>query len=360
MKKIERYLLQEFLRVFSLAFLASLSLYLVVDFFERINMLISNEAGLRVSLLFFLYKIPIIITQITPVALLLAIIISLGSLHRRNEINAIRSSGIRNIYLFKPFLAVGITISLLLLFFSETIVPLSNFKMDYIKNIEIKKQKPGSFGSKEIWYRDANSIFHIESISPDRKQLQGIHIWNLSPEFAIRYRIDSREASWSEKRWQTASAITRRSDSALSPGPQIEIKQNAFLPIPQAPEDFALVILNPEEMSYFKLKNYIQQLKKAGQEIQPLLVDLHAKISIPFLALIVTFIGFPLGLRFGKQGGVLVGIFASLIAGFAFWIILALGLSLGHAGSLPPFLGAWISHVIFAVGGIFLMKDERL
>ncbi len=358
MKKIERYLFIEFIRIFSLAFLASISLYLVVDFFERINMLISNEAGLSTSLLFFLYKIPIIVTQITPVALLLAIVVSLGSLNRRNEILAIRASGIRNIYLFRPFLIVGIAVSLLMFIFSETIVPLANFKMEYIKNVEIKKQKLGVFRAREIWYRDANSIFHIESVSPDRKQLQGIHIWNLSPEFEIQARMDSPEATWDGRRWQTGTLITRWPRPGSAGGLQVNIEQKTFVPIPQAPEDFALVVLNPEEMTYFKLKDYIRQLKNAGQEIQPLLVDLHAKISVPFLALIVTLLGFPLGLRFGRRGGILLGIFASLTAGFAFWIVLALGLSLGHAGSLPPLLGAWISHVIFAAGGIMLMKGE--
>ena len=358
MKKIERYLFTELLKIFSLAFLASLTLYLVVDFFERITMLIENETSLRASLLFFIYKIPIIITQITPIALLLAIVISLGSLHRRNEINAIRSSGIRNIYIFRPFLVVGIGVSLLMLLFSETIVPLANFKMEYIKNIEIKKQKPGDLAAKEIWYRDANSIFHIESVSPDRKSLRGIHIWNLSSEFEIQNRIDSPEATWIEKRWQAVSSITHWPGSGSATEPQAQIRQNTFLPISQAPEDFALVILNPEEMNFFELKKYIGHLKITGQETQPLLVDLHAKISVPFLALIITFLGFPLGLRFGRQGGILVGIFTSLVAGFAFWILLALGLSLGHAGLLPPLVGAWASHVIFASGGVLLMKDE--
>jgi lipopolysaccharide export system permease protein len=245
-----------------------------------------------------------------------------------------------------------------MLLFSETIVPLANFKMEYIKNVEIKKQKPGNLGVKEIWYRDANSIFHIESVSPDRKSLQGIHIWNLSPKFEIQSRIDSPAATWVGKRWQAASSITHWPGSGSTAAPQAHITGKTFLPIYQAPEDFALVILNPEEMNFIELKKYIGQLGKAGQEIQPLLVDLHAKISVPFLALIITFLGFPLGLRFGRQGGILVGIFASLTAGFAFWIILALGLSLGHAGSLPPVVGAWISHVIFSGGGVLLMKDE--
>ena len=49
----------------------------------------------------------------------------------------------------------------------------------------------------------------------------------------------------------------------------------------------------------------------------------------------------------------------SLATIFAYVIILKFGQSLGYAGVLSPFLGAWLSNIIFISLGLYLMINAR-
>lgn len=355
MRSLDRYIIREFLRIFFVTLLAVVVLYLIVDFFERVNMIMKHDASLRNSLLFFLYKIPMILTQTTPIVVLLTTVISLGSLNRRNEVTAIRASGIPDWNIFRPILGSGLLLSVFMLFFSETVLPYSNAKMEYVKNVEIQNRSLGIFRSTEIWYRDGNGIFHIERISRDRTFLQGVHIWFLSPEFRVEKRVDAPEVRWEKDRWYAPALITRTRTGGFSSPFRTTIEESVSPPIPQVPEDFSLVIKNPDEMSFLELRNYSKRLQSEGQETQQYRTSLHMKISIPFLSLIVAFLGTPLGLRIGRRGGIFLGILLSTIIGFAFWTVLGLGFSLGSSGVLPPLISAWISHVVFAAAGLLLL-----
>lgn len=355
MKTLDKYILREFFRVFLITLFAAVLLYLVIDFFERVSMIMKHDASFRSSLLFFIYKLPMIISQIIPVVVLLTTVISLGVLNRRNEITAIRASGIPDWNIFRPILGIGLALSFGMLLFSETVLPRANARMEYIKNVDIKKRKIGAFRSTEIWYRDGNQIFHIERISPDRLHIKGIHIWTLTPDFQVENRYDAPEANWQEDHWLAPLLIRRDRVPGEFASFQTTILESAPPPIPQAPDDFSLVVKNPEEMSYFELKNYIDRLEREGQDVQQFRANLHMKISVPFLSLIVAFLGTPLGLGFGRRGGILLGILLSIVTGFGFWTLLGLGLSLGSSGVLPPLIGAWISHAAFAAIGTFLL-----
>jgi hypothetical protein len=81
-------------------------LYLIVDFFDRLDILLRNDASVSASLRYFLFKIPLIITQITPAAVITAILLALGVLARHSEVTALRASGVSLMQSAVPLLGV--------------------------------------------------------------------------------------------------------------------------------------------------------------------------------------------------------------------------------------------------------------
>ena len=71
MKIVDRYLIQEYLRNLLLITVSFLSLFLIIDFFEKIRMFLSNHATFQQMASYFLFRIPMIISQILPAAILL-------------------------------------------------------------------------------------------------------------------------------------------------------------------------------------------------------------------------------------------------------------------------------------------------
>ena len=106
-----RYLLREQLRVFGLCLLGLTSIYLIVDFVEKIRKFVSYQAELRYVLWYFVLKLPSILFQITPLAILMSSLLSLAILSRHHEITAMRSSGISLYRVAIPFLVVAQLIS---------------------------------------------------------------------------------------------------------------------------------------------------------------------------------------------------------------------------------------------------------
>ena len=101
-------------------------------------------------------------------------------------------------------------------------------------------------------------------------------------------------------------------------------------------------------MSYQDLRKYIVNFGGAGERmIRGLLVELHYKIALPLISLIIILIGAPFAM-ITTRGGVLIGIGMSIGIGLLYYAFIAISLAFGKAGILPPFLAAWLGNLVFA------------
>src|SRR5262249_22378876 len=91
---IARHLIVEFLRTFALTLAAFVAIYVIADFFDRFDDFLRSGVGVGTIVEAFLYRIPLVISQITPIAVLASALIGLGLLARNNEFVALRSCGV--------------------------------------------------------------------------------------------------------------------------------------------------------------------------------------------------------------------------------------------------------------------------
>ena len=94
MKKLDRYILQNFLSNFLFSIIVFLVVFILVDVIDRLDKFI--DAGMPRSdiLRYYLLTVPWFISIAIPMSLLISTVISLGILQKRNEITAIKASGI--------------------------------------------------------------------------------------------------------------------------------------------------------------------------------------------------------------------------------------------------------------------------
>jgi lipopolysaccharide export system permease protein len=101
-----RYMAREVLKVFLMCFAGLMTVYLVVDFFEKVRRFIRHDAEVAAILWYFVCRMPSIAFQIAPLAVLMATLLTLGMFSRSHEITAMRSCGISLYRIAAPFLAV--------------------------------------------------------------------------------------------------------------------------------------------------------------------------------------------------------------------------------------------------------------
>ncbi|MBM2837432.1 MAG: rane protein [Deltaproteobacteria bacterium] len=109
---LARYISIEFLKMLLLSLGAFLVIYLVVDILQGMAMLMEHKPALTLVAKLYALKIPKIVSQVTPVAVLLSTLMTLGVLSKNSEITAMKSSGVSLYLIVAPILVMAFIISI--------------------------------------------------------------------------------------------------------------------------------------------------------------------------------------------------------------------------------------------------------
>ena len=124
MRLLDRYLLRELLLPLAYCLGGFLVFYVAFDLIFHIRTFQETHLGLLAVAEYYLVTLPeLLVQQVIPVSLLLALLYELTNLSRHNELTAMRAAGVSLWRLSLPFLAVGIILGLVVLAMNELLVP---------------------------------------------------------------------------------------------------------------------------------------------------------------------------------------------------------------------------------------------
>lgn len=349
---LSRYLTRTYLGMIGTCLSAFISIYLVIDFLERIGKFSRAGVPLQETLLYFFSKTPEIINQTTPMAALMGTILTMGALSRNSEITAMRSSGISLVRIGRPLLVTAGCISAILLFMQEFVVPRANERVRYIDQVMVQKKGTETFFRRNnIWHKSGNMIMQAKLFDPATQTLNGLTIWEMGNGMAPMARVASPLATLQGDEWTLKDAV--RTDLGQSGEAKPQRLPSLKIDLDLEVADLKVVAKSAEDMGFVSLWQYCRSLGEGGYDTARYRTLLHAKISLPFAALVMAFLGIPFSLREGRSSGIGIGIGISIVIGFAYFVLNALLLSLGQAGALPPLVAAWAANLIFAASGLW-------
>lgn len=353
---VSRYLAATWLRLFLLCQGGFLAIYLILDFMEKFGRFIKAGGSLVAILQFFFFKIPEMLGQTMPFAVLMATLLTLGMLSRSSELTALRSCGLSIFRIVTPILLLGLLCSLLLLINAEFVVPGSYHKMEHIEKVVIKKQGINTFFRlNNIWFRSDNLILQAKVFEPSSMTLKGVTVWDLTPDMQPLRRIDAEKAVYGPGGWEL---FTVQSRSFVGAG-GVTTAERMSIPLALKVDDLRILDNNADNFSFRKLREYAISLERGGYAAGRYRTMMHAKLALPFGAFVMVVLGIPFALKTGRTSGVAMGIGAGVAIGFAYFIINAAVQSYGRSGVLPPFVAAWGTNVIFVLTGIWLSMTVK-
>lgn len=356
---LSRYILREFLKLFGLGAAALLTLSLLVEFFERIDDFLEHKAELSFVIEYFLLFIPRIFIYTIPIATLIATLLTIGILSRNSELVAMRAAGISLYSVATPILVLALGLSLFSFIANETVVPQVNRRLDYVKNVKIKKKPRMAFYQQnKVWIQDSeNTILNIGLIPPEGNKFYEVTLYKLDQDFRLIERIDAREISWSGEGW----VFSDGSRKTFSPegGMNNEAFQEIHYKLSKRPEDIRVIEKRSEEMNILEIYRHAKRLKETGYRTTRYVVDMHSKISFAFVSFVMALFGIPFAFRGGRSEGIVIGIGASILIAFLYWIVFSSGISLGRAEVFPPLLAAWIGNLLFGASGIYMLLSVK-
>ena len=362
MKILFRYLLREYAKIFGMCFAGLMTIYLVIDFFEKVRRFLRYDASWLDVLTYFVLKTPAISFQIAPLAILMATLLTIGLLSRSHEITAMRSCGISLPWIASPFLALAAGTALLLLLFSSTVIPLASNKAEEIRAIRIEK-KPSSTALKlpQPWARmGADRILHVNTVAVGGQSLGGIQLFHFDRQFRLIDMTEAEEARYADGSWELQRGFQR----TFLPDGTVTFRQFDHAPVPLTliPADFTTWLASESEaMTFREIREHTSRLYQSGSQITRLLTDYYGRIAFPFVTIIMVLVGIALSLRrSGTRGGSMaMGIGQALAIGFCYWATHSIAIAFGRGGALPPMVAGWMTNVLFLSFGLYLMLKVR-
>ena len=355
MSVLSRYLIKEFFKLLLLCQIIFLFIYLIIDFLQKIDNFIEAHVSKGIMISYFLNKIPLVIVQMLPPATLISIIILFSLMKKRNEITAIKASGLDIFKVLQPIVVASLLASIGLFLFSEIVVPQTSSKANEIWDIEVEKRDPTQFyGKNQIWYRGIGTIFWMLRFDQKNRIMERPTFYFFDDTFRLTKRIDGRRAVWEGGKWKVEEGIileaSNERDYHLTKFADLHLK------LAEPPETFVRRIKSPEEMSYWQIKRYAERVHLEGYDNSRYLVGMNIKTAFAFIIIIMVLVGIPISLRV-KKGGIPLAIFMGMSICFLYLNVFGLARSLGLSGVLPPIFAAWVANVLFFLFGIYLMKS---
>lgn len=358
MNVLTGYLLREFFKLLLLCEAIFVFLFLTVDFLQKLDNFIEASVPKGTMMLYFAYKVPYVAMSMLHPAALISVIVLFSAMQKRNEITALKASGLSTLKPCLTILSASVLIVAGVFVFSETVVPHTSSKSNRIWNVDVQKRDPRLFyGQNEIWYRSRSAIYWIRQFDANAMTMIHPTLYFFDDAFRLLRRIEGRRGTWKEGTWviEDGTLLESGKDKAYN----VRSFDTYALEISETPEAFTKGTRKPEEMSYWQLKRYAEMVGREGYNNTRYLVDMHIKISFPFIGPILLMIGIPLALNL-KKGGLALAVSLGMAVSFLYVLVLGISRSLGLSGVLPPFAAAWVANLIFFLVGIYsLAHVER-
>ena len=299
--------------------------------------LVAQIAGLRV---------PYIIMQILPFAVLLGGILAFWRLTRSSELVVARAAGVSA----WQFLAAPVASALLLgILATGGLSPLSSVMLaraEVLDNAYIRSSGgPLTLSGGQLWLRQSDrelspqgiAILHARSVSLREADLRvnDVSVFRLNEGDRLLERLEATRASLTPGFWSLEDTKVIRPDHL--PENVGTMRLPTDLTVERVQESFA----SPDTFSVWALPDFISLLERSGFSAIRHRLHFQALLALPLLAGVMCLVSAGFSMRPSRRGGVARMIGSGVAAGFALFVVSKVAEEFGQSGALPPALAAW-------------------
>jgi LPS export ABC transporter permease LptG/LPS export ABC transporter permease LptF len=359
---LDEYVVLEFLKTFTLVLSGFVVLMLVFTFFDLVSDILRNHIPMTIVGAYLANLTPDMLYRISPLAVLIAVLVTFGVLNRNSELIAMKATGISLYRLVVPIVSISAILAVSLFLFDEYYLPQANRKQEALRNI-IKGRPPQTvLHPEQRWiFGEPRSgeparIFYYQFFDPDRNEFANLSIFEFDPStfslsrriFAARVFWDPRTASWHfQNGWE-------RDIAGATVNQYREFKQTTFAEIHEDPGYFTKEEIQAQEMNFGQLDHYIGDLGQSGFDTMRLRVELWHKLAYPLVAVVMAVLAIPFALSMGRRGS-LTGIAVAIFVALTYFVVDGTFTAMGSVNYLPAALAAWSPDILFGLTGGYLL-----
>lgn len=357
MRLLDRYVLKNFLQAYVYCIAGFLSIWLIFDVSDNISSFIDERVSLWRLAQYYLTQLPEILVILLPVALLLALLFSLGRMSRSNEIVSMLTAGVSIPRVLFPLICIGLLTALSSTAFNYSLAPHAELaRKTFLEDSHSRHQEKGVFGQifrnrtdNRTWFIQffrigENTVSSIQILQQDKRD-------NIIKNYlATRAYYQPATKTWNLEgvkvvEYDGAGNITREQIS-----PALSVSDWS-----ETPYRLASANLRADLLSFPELRDYLHfNADFPVTLLAPFATHLQYRIALPWTCLVVVFIAAPLGIGYSRRG-ILSSVATSIVLVFSMNFLTHLFLALGEGDRVPPWVAAWTPNIIFAIIGGWLL-----
>ena len=359
---LTRYILRHFLRNLGLLLVALIALYLLIDFFQKIDDFLEKDKSLGVIFRFFVLNIPFIVEQMSPVCVLLAGVITLGTLNHSNELVALKSCGISLRRIVAPLVAAGAVCVLIFLAMSQWVLPRTVAVTNAIWNKDIKGRVAlGIYRNGRYFYRGEEGFYSFQrpNLKENRFLFFSYSTWDA--QYALDSILAAQSAKWEKGLWLLNQGQEKRRTGPEQYSTEIFPVQGKVMRLPERPDSFFVSPYHTMEMSLLELYQATKR-QRTPEEASQALAEFYGRISYTTLGLPLLLLGLPFLLIVYRRWGRDLSLAIPVSCGIAFfcWGVWGPLQALAKAGYIAPLTAAVSVHIVVGLAGLALLVREDL
>lgn len=361
MRTLDRHISALFLRNLGLVLMVLVGLYGLIEFIEKVDDFIEHHAAAGHYLRYPLSKLPFMLDQSLPMAVLLAAFATVGLLARTSQITALRSCGLGLWQITRPLFVISGLLCLAALCGNAWLVPWSARESAYILGTEIKGGKPAAQTTENLYFRDQQRIISVTQSFPERSEVQGLTVLELDGDFRLQRRVEAMSARHRQGgEWLLQNATERRFDPATQELAGYRRHPELSLDLGRPPEEMLEIWYKPQEMGLVELFRLDRKLQGEGLDAGRYRAEWQQRLARSATPLLMVLLGVPFALHRGRKANLGLGIAVSLATFLAYFALQAITLALGTAGLLPLTLAIWSANILLLLVGawLFLTLDN--
>lgn len=352
---MDLYILRRFFTFFLLMLAGFLIFFHSFTFFELLNDIAKNRIPFLVVFNYFWFLTPLLVYQLLPLAVLVAVIVTMSLLAKNNELVAFKASGVSLYRLAVPLLGAGLVLAGAMMLFDNNYLPSANKKQDALRNQIKGRPAQTFFQPRRQWiFGQGMRLYNYALFEPESRLFGGLNVFELDPKnFQMRRRVYAARATWNDavKTWNLEDGWVRDFEGATIKQ-FVPFHQTRLSELTEPPAYFFREVRPYHQMNLRELGQYISDLQQAGFDVARISVQWHKKLAYPLMAPIIVLLGIPFAAVF-RARSTMGGVALSVAIGIGYWAVSALFEAMGSVGQLPPFLAAWSPDTIFAFLGIY-------
>jgi len=358
MRLLDRYVLRHFLQAYIYCIAGFISIWFIFDISDNISTFLDQRVSRILILKYYLTQVPQILVILLPVALLLALLFSLGRMSRSNEIVSMLTAGVSLPRILAPLLLAGLLTTAASTFLNYSLAPHAEYA--HKKLLEDPQSRRQQFGLLAQIFRNRtdNRTWFIQQFYPGENAFTTVHVvqQDANDNIVINYIATSALYHPDNHAWEFLQVRVVHYDEAGNITHSVPYTESLMITgWSETPFRLSSANVRAEYLSVPELREYLQFNSDFPPTLlAPFATHLEYRLALPWTCFVVALIAAPLGVGYSRRG-ILSSVAAAIILVFAMNFVMHLFLALGEGARISNWAAAWTPNLIFGVLGLILI-----